>query len=74
MDEFEAMSSDYQADDPNFVSRYDQLLNLLQYYDAFNLQEVVQAVLKHLGVGREIDAKVSTLSGGQIMSLLWQEF
>lgn len=69
LDEFEAMSSDYQADDPNFVSRYDQLLNLLQYYDAFNLQEVVQAVLKHLGVGREIDAKVSTLSGGQIMRL-----
>ena len=22
LDEFEAMSSDYQADDPNFVSRY----------------------------------------------------
>jgi len=68
-EEFEVMSSDYRADDPNFVSKYDQLLNLLQENNAFNLQENVQAVLKHLGIGREMDAKVSTLSGGQTMRL-----
>ncbi len=68
-EEFEAMSSDYKADDPNFVSKYDQLLNLLQDNNAFNLQADIQTILKHLGVGREIDAKVSTLSGGQTMRL-----
>jgi len=68
-EEFEAMSLDYQGDDPKFVSRYDQLLNLLQDNNAFSLQENVQTVLKHLNVGREMDAKVSTLSGGQTMKL-----
>jgi ATPase subunit of ABC transporter with duplicated ATPase domains len=69
LEEFEAMSSDYRGDDPKFVSRYDQLLNLLQDNNAFSLQEHVQIVLKHLNVGREMDAKVSTLSGGQTMRL-----
>lgn len=68
-EEFETMSSDYRADDPDFVSKYDQLLNLLQDNNAFNLQEDVQAVLEHLDVGREMDAKVSTLSGGQTVRL-----
>jgi len=69
LEEFEAKSSEYQAQDLDFVARYDHLLSLLQANDAFDLPEKVQTVLEHLGVGREMDSKVSTLSGGQIMRL-----
>lgn len=69
LEEFEAKSSNYQAEDLNFVTRYDQLLSLLQENNAFDLRDNIQSVLEHLGVGREMDAKVSTLSGGQTMKL-----
>jgi len=68
-EEFERMSQDYKADDPDFVNKYDYLLNLLQTNNAFDLSDGVQTVLDHLDVGRDMDAKVSTLSGGQTMRL-----
>ncbi|OGD00696.1 hypothetical protein A2972_00930 [Candidatus Amesbacteria bacterium RIFCSPLOWO2_01_FULL_47_33] len=69
LDEFEFMSKNYQVDDPSYVSKYNYLLNLLQSNNAFDLPEKVVAALNYLNVGREIDSKVSTLSGGQTMRL-----
>ena len=67
--EFETMSTNYQSGDTNFISRYDFLLNLLQTNNAFDLSERVETVLEHLKVGRKMDVKVETLSGGQIVRL-----
>ena len=67
--EFEIMSTNYQSGDTNFISRYDFLLNLLQTNNAFDLSERVETVLEHLKVGRKMDVKVGTLSGGQIVRL-----
>ena len=67
--EFETKSTNYQAEDLDFVAGYDQLLSLLQDNNAFDLPEKVQTVLEHLEVGRNMDSKVSTLSSGQVMRL-----
>lgn len=69
LEEFESKSANFQFGNPDFVARHDQLLNLLQDNNAFDLPERIQTVLGHLGVDREMEAEVSTLSGGQTMRL-----
>lgn len=69
LDKFNTMSTNYEADNPNFTTKYDTLLNLLQTNNAFDLSETVQTVLNHLKVGQNLDTKIGTLSGGQIVRL-----
>lgn len=69
VNEFERMSENYDTDSQEFVEKYGQLLSFLQENNAFDISDRVTSVLSHLGVNRELEAKVSTLSGGQTVRL-----
>jgi len=68
LEEFDHLSTNY-ANNAEFETRYAYLLELLQKNEAFDLPGKVRTLLTHLGVTRDFDAKVATLSGGQTVRL-----
>lgn len=67
--EFEEMSSNYQHDDNEFTEKYNRILDILQANNAFQIPDRVGSVLKNLSIDKTPDAKVATLSGGQLVRL-----
>jgi ATPase subunit of ABC transporter with duplicated ATPase domains len=66
---FEQMSEKYEHNNPDFVGEYSRILDILQRNNAFQIPENVRGVLKNLGIDHDLEAKTSTLSGGQLMRL-----
>lgn len=67
--EFDSMSENYDANDAQFMERYLHLIDFLQETQAYDIEDTVKAVLSNLDINRDLDSKVSTLSGGQIVRL-----
>src|SRR5258708_488335 len=69
LSEFDNMSANYKGEDPQFVDRYDALMNFLQDSGAYDVEDTIKNVLSNLGISRDLNSKVSTLSGGQTVRL-----
>lgn len=69
LDTFNHMSANFRADDLAFLDTYGKLMEVLEAHDGYNLPERIQSVLDELNIRRSFDAKVLTLSGGEIMRL-----
>lgn len=69
LNKFEQMSKNYHAEDPEFVDNFTSILNILQANDAFKIPDRVSNVLKNLGINQDLNTKIATLSGGQMVRL-----
>ncbi len=69
LQKFEQMSENYQSNNSEFVENYTRILDILQRNDAFKIPDRVSTVLKNLGIDHDLESKVSTLSGGQMVRL-----
>ncbi len=67
--EFDTMSANFDANDQQFVDRYDKLMTFLQDFGAYEIENMVTSVLTNLGISRNLNTKVSALSGGQTVRL-----
>lgn len=69
LEEFNKMSSDFKIDNHTFMNRYNDLMEILNLNNGYDLPERVNIMLKELNINRPLTAKISTLSGGETMRL-----
>lgn len=67
--EFEQMNENFQGGNPAFMGRYSELMEILTQNDGYNLREKVQGALINFNIRRPMEAKVSSLSGGETVKL-----
>lgn len=67
--EFESMSKKFKSDDVSFIQRYSEVQSFLDNSNGYLINERIQNTLEQLGMNRPLDARVSTLSGGEVMRL-----
>lgn len=69
LEEFDKLNNIFEADNPEFIARYNEVTEILDSNNGYSLRERTTSTLADLGIGRQTNAKVSTLSGGEAMRL-----
>lgn len=69
LEEFESMSKNFKPDDLSFIQRYSEAQSFLENSNGYFINKRVENTLAQLGMNRPLEAKISTLSGGEVMRL-----